>query len=211
MVKSDLGRKWKGCVTTQAWHSPPSGKYWLGTWMGWGCRQGVGFGDWRKEWGRVQCVWELWSDKEPIASPVNSPQASRVCMATLTTWGREPWREPWHGKFGEVPCGQCELAWNLFSQPGSCPELPAFVILSESWIPPPPPPHPCWVRLKPGNQHNLQPLPTPILCFAQVRKTVGLKEMGWNDFFSWGANRRRSVWCFFVWNFFVCFLNFPHI
>lgn len=48
MVKSDLGRKWKGCVTTQAWHSLPSGKYWLGTWMGWGCRQGVGFGDWKK-------------------------------------------------------------------------------------------------------------------------------------------------------------------
>ena len=25
MVKSDLGRKWKGCVTTSVWHSPPVG------------------------------------------------------------------------------------------------------------------------------------------------------------------------------------------
>lgn len=152
---------------------------------------------------------QLSSGKSSFASPVNSPQASRVCMASLATWGREPWREPWHGKFGEVPCGRCELAWNLFSKPGSCPELPAFVILSESWIPPPQP-HPCWVRLTPGNQHNLQPLPTPTLCFAQVRRTVGLKEIGWNEFCSWGANRSRSVWCFFVCKaiFSLCFLNF---
>lgn len=110
MVKSDLGRKWKGCVTTQAWHSPPSGKYWLETWMGWGCRQGVGLETGRKEWGRVQCVWELWSDKEPIASPVNSPQASRVCMATLTTVrertveGTVAW-EIWRGSVWPVWAG----------------------------------------------------------------------------------------------------------
>lgn len=85
MVKSDLGRKWKGCVTTSVWHSPPSGKYLLGTWWGGVSGKELVLEIGRKKWGEfIVSVWKLWSNKECIAFPVTCPQASRVLLLQTT-------------------------------------------------------------------------------------------------------------------------------
>ena len=101
-----------------------------------------------------------------LARPVEFAQAHWQHGGAFLTW-----REPWPGNSGEAPLGP-SVSWlgtisaGLVLAVHFLPLLPLQRVgLTQS-------------AATTGNHRSLRPLPTSAQCFAQIRKTVGLKEMG---------------------------------
>lgn len=184
--------KWEGCVTASRGvaQPPPQWEVLVGT--GLWCR-----GSWiwrleeRSDGELDMSVWEPWSYKDLL---LLQPTLVRPVEFAQAHWQHGgPFlhgENPGLGKVERFPWGPVWAGLEPFRQ--------AWCLLCTSCYPFRGLDSPR-VQRTTGNHHNLHPLPTSAQCFAQIRKTVGLKEMGWNEFCSWGENRRRSEWCFFVW------------